>query len=444
MQHKKISFLLAALALLVFSSYAAAAIPVEVQVGKGTIVTLKEKSKRVSLSDPAIADLILISPTELLINGKQVGSTSLIIWDDDSKRTFFDVYVVADMGALVDQIAEIAPDDDVTVEMSRESIVLKGTLTSQHTINKIVAVSKTYSEKIVNFMLLEKPQQVMLEVKVAQIDKTAIKKFGINAMFMDENVWAILGLDHSTEEYPGDLLLNSTPEFAIVHAPSGIAAALKALATKGFAKILAEPNLVVRSGETGEFLVGSEIPIPIISGTGGDQSVTVTYKEVGIKLHFLPEVLETGMIRLKIDPAEVSNIARFVEFSSGIAPVIETRRVTTSVDLKAGESLVLAGLLSDQMKKNMRKIPLFGDIPILGAFFRMTDDEMVQTELTFFITPRLVNAVPEEERPEHPGEREITDEEKRQLRWIPIPKGIGGSKSAKTETGEGAETGAAE
>jgi pilus assembly protein CpaC len=140
-------------------------------------------------------------------------------------------------------------------------------------------------------------------------------------------------------------------------------------------------------------------------------------------LNFKPEVLDTGAIRLKIDPAEVSNIIQFLTFANGIsAPEIDTRQISTSVDLKDGESLILAGLLSEEMKKNIQKLPLFGDIPILGALFRSTSDELTKKELAFFITPRLVKPIPPGVKTELPQERAITPEEEKEFKWIPLGK----------------------
>ncbi len=220
----------------------------------------------------------------------------------------------------------------------------------------------------------------------------------------------------------GFALTDIVPQIGVSHYETGIVGLLRALAAQGLGSILAEPNLVVRSGEKGAFLAGSEIPVQQVTGTGGAQTVSVAYKEVGVKLNFEPLVLDDGTIRLKIDPAEVSNINQYLTFGNIIAPQIETRKVTTSVDLKEGESLVLAGLLSEEMKKNIRKIPLLGDIPILGALFRSSREELERTELVFFITPKLIEPIAAGEETEIIKEK-ITSKEERDFRWIPFPGG---------------------
>ena len=206
MNIKKMRYLLSAFIILVFSSAAMAAIPLQVFIGKGTIVTLKEPSKRVSLTNPEIAELHLISPTEIVINGKSIGSTNLIVWDNKGKPTFFDVTVIGDvnLGKLEAQIKEVAPNDDIRVEFAKDTIILSGKAANQQTIDKVLQIAQAYalgsttvtstsrdaygvvtsttstSGKVLNHIIIEDAQQVILEVKVAQIDKTKLKELGVS------------------------------------------------------------------------------------------------------------------------------------------------------------------------------------------------------------------------------------------------------------------------
>jgi len=413
------------------STTAMAAIPVEVSVGKSTVVTLKENSKRVSISDPSVAELILISPTEILLNGKKVGATSLIIWNEEGKRTFFDLFVAGDVTDLRQKLKDIAPEDEVDVSLVGTTIVLKGTIKNTETIKRIETLSSAYGAKVINLLKIKEPQQVLLEVKVAQIDRTKLMELGLSFLIKGSEAegtsaglfatpdGVLTGDSPGIDGYDfGDIV----PQIGVSHFTSGVAAFLRALSDKGLAKVLAEPNLVVRSGEEGEFLAGSRIPVQVVRGVGADSTISITFEEVGIKLNFKPEVLEDGIIRLKIDPAEVSNVVQFLSFQGAIAPEIDTRQVSTSVDLKEHESLILAGLLNEEMRKNISKIPLLGDIPILGAVFRTTRDEIETTELAFFITPSLVKPIAPGVRPELPGEASPTPEEKMEFQWIPVPK----------------------
>jgi pilus assembly protein CpaC len=443
------SYIFALLLTAVFASPAFAAIPVNVTVGKGTILTLKETSKRVSIADPGIADINLLSPSEILLNGKRPGKTNLIVWDAKGKATFFDVIVKADISEFESKIKEIAPNADVKVESAGDTIILTGDLKNEQTKKKIDEVAKAYVPKIIDLLDVKEAQQVELEVRVAQIDKTKMKQFGLSFVakgMSGEGFSNLVGAPQggstvttaggattvtsgSGTGIAGDVkaigTFNPLDTFqaGVSYFPSGVGAVLKALASKGFAKILASPNLVVRSGESGKFLVGTKVPVQTITGVGGALSPSISFEQVGIKLNFNPEVLETGTIRLKIDPAEVSNITGFITFGSGIsAPQIDTRQVSTSVDLKEGESLILAGLLSEQTQKNMSKIPLLGDVPILGALFRSTSEEIDQKELVFLITPKLVKPIPEGTKVPLPTDNRPTPQEEKELKWIPLGK----------------------
>ncbi len=523
MIHKNVRYILAILIIFIFSSVALAGVPVEVFIGKGTIVTLKEPSKRISISDPEIADLNLISPTEVVINGKKMGSTNMIVWDKQGKTMFFDITVIGDIDIkkLEAQIKEAAPNDNITVEFAKDTIVLSGKAANQQTIDKVVQIAQSYaigsttvtstsrdaagvlitttetSGKVLNHIIIEDAQQVLLEVKVAQINKSKMKELGLSVMLKGASAEGLFGLaasptgnlgsgtsfnnssistttgtnnsnlntstrtsvfDNITNTLLSDVTTNnnssgapaitstgtttqsntrgtgligydlnqSTPQIGVTHFASGISVFLKALSTKGFGKILAEPNLVVRSGEKGEFHVGQRFPVQSVTGTGANATVSITYEDVGVRLNFAPEVLETGAIRLTVDPAEVSNITDFVRLQNLVAPVIDTRTIKTKVDLREGESLILAGLLKDDVTKSVQKIPLLGDIPILGAFFRNTTDKTEETELVFFITPKLVKPLAPGTKPELPTDKALTPEQEREFNWIPLPASSSG------------------
>lgn len=522
MKYRRLLFLSTVMIVLFLSSVSFAAIPIDVTVGKETILNLKEPSKRVSIADPKVAEVIVISPSEVVINGKKPGVTSLIIWDTEGKATFFDVIVYHESLAelqkkkiafLEEKIKSIAPDADVKVEFEGDTIVLYGTAVNRQIVDKIEKIAMLHSSKgckgvsrssslprtseetkkeskemlqiekgwgilsvtpgassggevtggpspltpsseeqamqqtakqaegalcVLDLITIPEAQQVILEVIVAQIRKTKLKELGISfvakgiqdnaeitfpGLFTSPrgNIGGAAGLDVTPGIESFDLDFTA-PQIGFAHFPSGIGVALRALQEKGYGKILAEPNLVVRSGERGNFHVGTRVPIQTVYGVGATATPSITYEEVGIRLNFAPEVLETGVIRLTIDPAEVSAIIRYVQFLGLVAPEIDTRTVNTSVDLREGESLVLAGLLSEEMKKNMNKVPVLGDIPILGALFRQTTDQLENNELAFFITPRLVKPIEPGVRPELPTDNKPTPEEEKEFEWIPVPR----------------------
>ncbi|WP_026840940.1 type II and III secretion system protein family protein [Citrifermentans bremense] len=486
---RKVCLLLALLIALCTPAAAHAAVTTEVVVNRSVLVDLHTKSERVSIASPDVAELVVISPTQLQINGKKVGSTTLIVWDTAGKTSFFDVRVKrnesvleSQIEALQDQIQHMAPKDSIKVDYVNDTIVLSGKAANEQTVAKALQLAQAYTAgngskagapaadppldtsrssyqlsdtetgrqgggadtvvTVLNHVEIVEPQQVLLEVKVAQVDKTALKSLGISAFIRGASAEGFSNLvgapvgeltirnpDGSVRSQatgiagPVPGLANFTPidsyQLGVSSFKAGIGAVLRALVTKNLAKVLAEPNLMVQSGQVGKFLAGSKIPYSIVSGVGALSATSIQFIDVGIKLNFKPEVLENGLISLKIDPAEVSSITGVLAVNG--YPIIDTREVRTRVKLKDGESLILAGLLQEEAIKAMSKIPILGDIPILGALFRSTQDDVKEKELVFFITPKLVTASAPGSRILLPTDKPLTPEQEKELQWVPIP-----------------------
>jgi pilus assembly protein CpaC len=415
-----------------------------VVVNKSVLLTLKNPARLVTVADPdVIAIPEPLQRKQLLINGKKIGSTNLIVWEEAvEKPTFFDVQVVGDREIIESQIRDIAPQDNITVQYAKDTVILSGTVKNEQTSRKAEEIAKAYSAKVLNHLANDTPQQVLLEVKVAQVDKTSLKKLGISTLIKGSSAEGFTNLAGSpktvtttvttpTTSVTGPPGINGTGPFGIggfdpldtfqagvSYFPAGIGAVLQALSSKGLAKILAEPNLLVKSGQDGDFLAGTKIPISILESTGGTATTSIRYEPVGVKLKFKPEVLENGLISLKITPAEVSSIQGFLPVNG--YPIIDTRTVNTSVDLKDGESLVLAGLLQEDTIKNMSKIPLLGDIPILGALFRSTQNDLREKELVFFITPKIMHPTAPGVTTVLPTDQDLTPDEEKEFHWIPL------------------------
>jgi pilus assembly protein CpaC len=386
----------------------------------------------------------------LLIRGVKIGETSLIIMDGDGSSQSYDIRVRPDLSRLEQKIREAAPHDQITVEYANDTLVLSGKATNDQTITKIELLAKAYATKheadatktadntivvqhgiprevykIINLIQIDNPQQVLLEVKVAQVDKSALKSLGVSAFVKGssgEGFSNLIGVPTGTGISGTGTALGSIGtldpfQLGFSLFKPGIGAVLKALVTKNQAKILAEPNLLVRSGEDGNFLAGSKIPYTVIQSSNGTSNTTVIWQDVGVKLKFRPEVLENGLINLKIDPAEVSSISGVLPVNG--YPIIDSREVRTSVQLKEGESLILAGLLQEEAIKTMSKIPLMGDIPILGALFRSTQEDIKEKELVFFITPRLVKPTAQGVKTPLPTDKQLTPEQKEDMGWMP-------------------------
>jgi len=456
----------------------------EVTVNKSVLLNLQKPLERVSIASPATAELVVITPTQLQINGKKPGTTSLIVWERGGKATFFDVRVKGDCAIIQEQIDEVAPNDSIKVDWVNDTIVLSGKATNDATVAKAVQIAQAYAVqsegggepparetlevprsasyqatsvaspekeepekaragrvRVLNHVVIDEPQQVLLEVKVAQVDKTALKELGISTLVrgtdgegfsnlvgaptgeltIRRNGQVVSQFTGIAGQFPGLASFQPLNQYQLGFSifKQGIGGVLKALASKNLAKILAEPNLLVRSGQLGNFLAGQRIPIAVVTGVGALSATTIQFIDVGIKLNFKPEVLENDLISLRIEPAEVSVITSYLPENG--YPVIDTREVRTKVQLRNGESLVLAGLLQEETIKTMSKIPLLGDIPILGALFRSTHDELKEKELMFFITPRLAAPNAPGARVQLPTEKPLTPEQEKELQWMPKP-----------------------
>jgi len=432
--------------LLVGAGSAFGGIPTEVMLNKSVLLNLKTPAERVSVANPSTADLLLITPTQLQINGTAIGATTMIIWErGNDKPAFFDLKVVGDSGAIESQIKETAPNDDILVQYANDTVILSGKTANEQTRKKAEEVARLFSSKVLNHISIDEPQQVLLQVKVAQVDKTALKKLGISAIAKGNSaelfsnlvgapstatttttsggatsVTSVSGTPGINGNAPGLGSFNPLDAFqlGVSYFPAGVGVVLQTLSTKGLAKVLAEPNLLVKSGQEGKFLAGSSIPYNVVVSSAGTSAVQVGFKDVGIKLNFKPEVMDNGIINLKIDPAEVSSIAGTLAVNG--YPIIDIRTVNTNVELREGESLVLAGLLQEETIKTMSKIPLLGDIPILGALFRSTQDDLKEKELVFFITPKIVKPMAPGVKAELPTDKKLPPEQEKELKWMPL------------------------
>jgi len=475
---KRLLAAFAAIVVLISTVTVEAGIPTEVTVNKSVLLNLKNPAARVSVANPAIADLTLISPKQILINGTTVGATTILVWEKGNPNpSFFDLQVINDSDYIQDQdkrhsksqitaqieskIHEFAPD--IRAEYANDTLILAGTAARDTDIQKAVEIASAYAgkedivtettevagvknvktvvkSKLINHINVDDPQQVLLQVKVAQVDKTALKKLGFSAMVKQlggEGFSNLVGApsgeakrfgtghagDGEGEGIAGNVvgLGSFSPldpyQLGFSYFRQGIGAVLQALSTKGYAKILAEPNLLVKSGQKGNFLAGSRIPFSVVTNVGGVATTTIVFVDVGVKLNFTPEVSDNGLIKLKIDPAEVSTITGTLEVNG--YPIIDSRSVNTNVELKDGESLVLAGMLTEDHIRTMSKIPLLGDIPILGALFRSTENDLKEKELVFFITPKLVKPSAPGTKTELPTDKALTPEQESELQWIP-------------------------
>ncbi len=407
---KSLSFLLllSAAAALRGDSNAA---PTELSVGlnKSEILENAGGIKRISITNPEIAEAVAVSKTEVLINGKTQGDTSLILWDLNSQRTMFNVHVVVNDGRPDIVRAELQRelgDQQISLETANGAVFLRGTVDDVTSSDRATAIAATLG-KVVNLLNVKVPAaepQILLKVRFANVDRQAAQTLGLNVI--STGATNTLGAI-STGQFgaqptfdftkrPGTVTFNDLLNVFLLRPDLNLAAAIEALETKQVVQILAEPNLLTVSGRPASFLAGGEFPYPTLQGGGGGVGqVTIQFREFGVRIHFQPTITPRGSIRLAVTP-EVSSL----DFANGLTvsgfsvPGLATRRIQTEVELENGQSFVIAGLLDNRTTENLSKIPGIGDIPLLGKLFQSRQLLKNNSELLVLVTPELVRPIP--------------------------------------------------
>ncbi|GAA4712305.1 type II and III secretion system protein family protein [Sphingomonas lutea] len=398
----------------------------DVPVNKSQVLRVDRPYSKALIGNPDIADIVPISDSSVYVLGKKAGTTSLTLYDRGNRLiAVLDVIVGPDVTNLKRQLGELMPADTISARMSNESVILEGMVSSAAAADRAVQIAETYAPgKVVNLLALGSAQQVMLEVRFAEVKRSALKDIGLRTFFDKGNTRGVIGNEASLR--PGAPVEITTPlpgggvSSTSVAGPSvlgvgsiigsfGIVSrafkafgvdfdvTLDALEQKGLITTLAEPTLVALSGETASFLAGGEFPIPVAqSGAtgGGATTITVEFKPFGVSLAFTPTVLADGVINLVVEP-EVSSIdpTASITINNLTIPGLQTRRAKTVVEMRDGESFALAGLIRKDFQDTVRQVPLLGSLPIIGTLFRSTGFQNEQTELVIIVTPRLVQPV---------------------------------------------------
>jgi len=383
-------------------------------VGRSLVISSPTRIKRISLADPNIAEAIVVSPTQVLVNGKTPGGVSLLLWDEADQSQAFEVSVDIDVLGLSQKIHEVFPSEDVHIETSKDVIMLSGKISSAAIADKILEVVKNSSPKVTS--LMEVPVapvgEIMLQVRFAEVDRTAISQLGVNLLSLpgSKNVGTI-----STQQFAPPQLVSQSGGAAsniglsdllnifIFRPDIDFAATIKALQEKNVLQILAEPNLITQSGKEASFLAGGEFPFPIVQPSQGLTAVTITFKEFGVRLNFTPTLTPDGLIHLKVKP-EVSSLdfSNALTISGFLIPALSTRRVESEMDLGDGQSFAIAGLVDNRVTEQFEKIPGIGDIPILGKLFQSRTLNKSKNELLIVVTPRIVKPVSADKAPKGP------------------------------------------
>ncbi len=354
--------------------------------GASLLLTNPFSLERIALGDPTIAEANAVSPTELLITGKTLGTTSLLIWSATGTPKFYSVQVTADAPGLERFIKGLMPDEDVRVSASGNTVTLSGTVRDPNSVARAVEIAETSGATVIDNLVAPPAVQILLQVRFAEITRSGMKDFATALSTLNPHELSDDG-DWEAESISDGLLrlLLSNPN-------ANIEGVIRASTSKGNFRSLAEPNLLTLPGKEAYFLAGGEFPYPTVQSQESN-NVTIQFKEFGIKLRFTPNITRSGAIRLKVEP-EVSSL----DFANGLViggfqiPTLITRRAVTEVELRAGQYLAIAGLIDNNLIDNVTKIPILGDIPILGQFFRTTDARQRRSELLVLITPHFVVA----------------------------------------------------
>jgi pilus assembly protein CpaC len=382
--------------------------------------------KRVSIARPETADVMVVSPRQMMVIGKTFGTTTLVYWSQGEVANTVEVIVGINLDLVREDLRKIAPDQTFEVSAAGDVLILTGTVGDNVVQTRLVEGARAHVKNVVNLLRVQKLEQVLLQVRVSEVDRSMAKELGFNFLFEGNTLRGNLSPPGNFNPFSGDAkvvpgvafsdLLNvfvakpgAFPDFAVF---------LRVLHDKGGLKTLAEPNLVVANGSVGHFLVGGEFPVIISTSSGGGTSPTVVYKEFGIKLNFEPKISPNGEIFLHVSQ-EVSEL----DFANGVIlsgfriPALKSRKAESGLQLADGQTFVLAGLLDNKVQKTVSKIPLLGDIPILGALFRSTRFSNNETELMVMVTPKIVRPLNKDEIPVLPTETMKPEETNPDLIW---------------------------
>ena len=381
----------------------------EVPLNKSQVVNADRPIAKAMIGNDDIADILPLTDRSIYVLGKKMGTTSLTLYDARGRViAIMDVAVGPDVELLNSQLRDMLPGQNVEARISNDSVVLTGTVNSAGAADKAARLAKAYAgDKVINLISVGSSQQVMLEVRFAEVNRTSGKEFGISAFGNSAGGSFSGAFGQSASLTPGaggigiiklDSITGQSGIFSqdISLGPLSLQGILNAMEAKGFARTLAQPTLIALSGERASFLAGGEFPIPVAqsggsSGANGSQAITVEFKTFGVSLAFTPTVLSDNTINLVVEP-EVSEIDPTASLTlNGITiPGLRTRRVSTTLELRDGESFAIAGLLQQDTKVQISQMPLLGSLPIIGTLFRSTRYQKGETELLIVVTPRLV------------------------------------------------------
>jgi pilus assembly protein CpaC len=385
---------------------------VNVLVGQSRVINFDRPVGRFSVSNPEIAEAVLVTPDQVLVNGKAFGQVNFVAWEQSGGAYLvFDVYVRANLSLIDSQIRALFPKDDIRLSQANGSVVLSGSVSSPNTAAQAQSVVEAAGFKTVNMLAspAKNIAQVQLQVRVAEVNRSKVSDLGLSYAYQGSPgaggyVNGGQGPSSLGDVVGGSMSGTLSSALNLFVMAGNTMSMVRALQTQGALRQLAEPNLIAMDGATASFLAGGEFPVPIIQGGGDKSSISIVFKEYGVRLNFKPTIIDEDHIRLELEP-EVSTIdfSNGVKFDGFLIPALRTRRAKTSVELRDGQSFALAGLLDNSETKTLSKVPVLGDIPILGSLFRSKSFQKNETELMFIVTAQLVKPVNRDDLPQLRG-----------------------------------------
>ncbi len=376
-----------------------------VTVGKSLLIDSPLNITRVTIANGQVAEAVAVNPKEVLINGTASGETSLIVWQQNGTRLVYDLTVRMSgtkLEAVRQQLARDFPADDINVTYENDTSFVRGTVKDVTAAERVVSIAATMG-KVVNLLRVEVPPvapQVLLKVRFASVDRSASLDAGLNIFNSSFNQQTSLGTGPAV--FPNEAGRFGVPQainLLLIRKDINLVAELQALQAKRVLELLAEPNVLATSGEQASLLAGGEFPFPVVQpSSSGTAAISIMWREYGVRLNFLPNVTARGTIRLKVAP-EVSSLdyTNAVTIQGFTIPGLSSRRVQTDVELDSGQSFVIAGLLDNQARDNLSKVPGIANIPLIGKLFQAKSVARTNSELLVIITPELVRPIPQDQ-----------------------------------------------
>jgi pilus assembly protein CpaC len=379
-------------------------------VGKSVLVDSPAVIERVAVANPALAQAVAVTPREVLVNGLLAGETTMIVWQQGGNRLFFDLTVQRNdthLNAVRHQIAQEMGNDDVKVDLEGDAVFVRGTAPDLTSADRAVAIASTLGRPV-NLLRVSIPAtdaQVLLKVRFADVDRSASQSLGINFISTNPKMPGSLTTGQFSPPATSGTLGSGGASFTLTQALNlfffrpdiNLAATIALLQSKNLLQILSEPNVLAINGHTATFLAGGEFPYPTLQGGASVGSVTIAFREFGVKINFTPTITPRGTIRLSVTP-EVSTLdfANGLVFQGFTVPALSTRRVQTEVELENGQTFAIGGMLDNRDTETFNKIPGLGDIPFFGKLFQSRQITKNNSELLVMVTPELVQPVPKD------------------------------------------------